>query len=88
LSSVLVLGDTNQLNLALFSKEIADILIISVERKVSDKECMPFTGDDSLGALGGSIGRRLNSSRGVGDGCFAIEGNGRCFSSGFLKNSM
>jgi hypothetical protein len=81
LPSGLVLGDTNQLDLALFGKEIADIVIASVERKVSDKECMPFTVDDSLWAFG-SIG-----SRGVGDGCIAI-GNDRFFggSSRFLKD--
>jgi hypothetical protein len=56
---------------------------VLTERKVSNKECMPFTGDDSFGGFT-SRGRRLNSSSAVGDdGCFAIDSGGR-FSGRFL----
>jgi hypothetical protein len=49
---------------------------ILTERKVSNKECMPFTGDDSFCLVFARIGRRLNSSR-----CLAVESSGRFFDS-------
>jgi hypothetical protein len=81
LSSKLVLGDTNKFDLALLGKECTDIIIASVKRKVSNKDCMPFTSDGSLWGLG-RIGRSLDSSGGRD---FRVESGRFSFSSGFLK---
>ncbi len=51
---------------------------ILTERKVSNKESMPFTRDDSFRAFIAIRGRRLNSSSTVVYyGCLAIDSGGR-----------